>query len=98
MWSRWVARHRTSETSQPHAVQRESWKNIVIEIRALDLRFRHGIQALETHLLLPEDLDISEADLRAMPKSSRLSLVSLALISRILREKALKLGKGISVC
>ena len=45
-----------------------------IVIRTLDLRFRQGIQALETHLLLPEDVLDSAAELEVLPKSARLSL------------------------
>ena len=45
-----------------------------IGIRALDFRLRQGIQALETHLLLPEDLVASDVELRALLKSTRLLL------------------------
>ena len=43
-------------------------------MHTLDLRPRQGIQAAETHLLLPDDLTDSDAELRALLKSARLSL------------------------
>ena len=57
-----------------------------IGIRTLDFRFRQGIQALETHLLLPDDLVASDAELGAVPKSTRLSL---GWIGRIVLESSL---------
>ena len=87
----WVARHHTSETSQLQAVKRQPPGNAIkIGIRTLDLRFRQGMQALETHRLLLEDLDSSETEPGALPESPR---SSLGWSGRILLERCFSTGR-----
>ena len=68
-----VARRRTLKTSQLHDVRVLAGGYRFIGMHTLDLRPRQGIQAVETHLLLPEDLTDPDAELRALPKSARFS-------------------------